>query len=207
MGLVIKVVVFAIVAAAGTVAARRLANAAKAPIPDDECVSCGSGNVEVTGAGAYVCLACGYEGGSGRAAMHQQAQAERYAELSPAARLEAVTDHVRTAARILSNYDGKVAMGRVAVEAAGLGDLSNDEGFEASPESIAHDLCAAAGELQLAATVAGGEVKLANGLTVDTAGVSKSLLEAQDKLIASVAMHSTAAEAYEYLQAVLAGTD
>jgi ribosomal protein L37AE/L43A len=206
MGLVIKVVVFAVVAVAGTVAARRLANAARAPISDDECVSCGSSNVEVAGAGAYVCLACGYEGGSGRAAMHQQAQADRYADLSPADRVEAVTDRVRTAARILSNYDGKVAMGMVAATALGLEDLSNDEGFDASAESIAHDLSAAAAELQLAATIAGGEVKLANGFTVDTEGVSKSLLEAQDGLIASVAMRTTAAKAYGYLQEVLAGT-
>jgi len=207
VGLLIKVVVLAVVGIAGAVAARRIANAAKEPISDDECVSCGSTNVEVMSPGAYVCLACGYEGGSGQAAVRQKAQAERYAELSPEARLEAVTDHVRTASRILSNYDGKTALADAAVTALGYGDLSDDEGLGATRSTIADDLCSAAAELQLASTVAGGEVRLANGLTVDTDGVSKSLLDAQDGLGASIGMHTTAAEAYAYLQAVLAGIE
>ncbi|MGH1342831.1 MAG: hypothetical protein ACRBN8_14815 [Nannocystales bacterium] len=205
MGLVVKLVIFAIVGIAGAVAARRMAIAAKAPISDDECVSCGSSEVQVQGAGAYVCLACGYEGGSGRAALHEQAQAERYANLSPQARQEAVTDHIRTAARILSNYNEGVVVGNVGLAAVGLDEFSRDEGLAAARSTVAGDLCAAAAELKLAARVAGGEIVLANGLTVDAKGVAKSLLEAQEKMLASVAMISTAANADSYLQKVLAG--
>ncbi len=205
MGLVVKLVVFAIVGIAGAIAARRMANAAKAPIFDDECVSCGSREVQVQGEGVYVCLACGYEGGSGRAAQREQVQAERYANLSPEARLEAVTDHVRTAARILSNYNGVSTLAGVAATATGLGDLSRDEGLDAKQSAVADDLCSAAAELELAAKVAGGEVVLANGLTVDAKAVAKSLLKAQERLFSSFEMIKTAAEADTYLRSVLAG--
>lgn len=205
MGLVVKFVALAIVGIVGALAARRMANAAKAPISDEECVSCGSREVQVQAAGAYVCQNCGYEGGSGRAAMREQTLAERYASLSPQARLEAVTDHVRTAARILSNYNGAAAAGNAAVAVLGVDELTRDEGLDATRSTVADDLCAAASELELAATIAGGEVVLANGLRVDAKGVAKSLLKAQDRLFASVEMVTTAAEADSYLKAVLAG--
>lgn len=205
MGLVVKLVAVVIVGLVGMFAARRMSMAAKAPIFDDECVSCGSRDVQSQGAAAYVCLSCGYEGGSGRAAMREQSVAERYASLSPEARLEAVTDHVRTAARILSNYNGAAVLGGVALKAVGLDGLSGDEGVDAKRSAVAHDLCAAASELELAATVAGGEIVLANGLTVDAKEIAKSLLKAQDRVFASFEMIKTAAEADKYLQAVLAG--
>lgn len=205
MGLLVKLVVFAIVGVAGALAARRMANAAKAPISDDECVSCGSREVQVQGEGAYVCLACGYEGGSGRAAMREQTQAERYASLTPEARQEAVTDHVRTAARILSNYNGAAALAGVAATAAGFGDLSRDEGVDSKQSAVADDLCAAAAELKRAAAIAGGPVVLANGLTVEANEIAASLLQAQDRLFSSFEMSKTAAEADTYLKTVLAG--
>lgn len=205
MGLWIKLVALAIVGILGTIAARRMANAAKASIPDDECVSCGSREVQVQSAGAYVCLACGYEGGSGRAAIQRDALAERYASLSPEARREAVTDHVRTAARILSDDDGTAALGGAAQMVMGSRELSRDEGFDATRSTLADDLCAAASELELAGTIAGGEVVLSNGLAVDAKGVARSLLEVQDKLLASVEMVKTGAEAGDYLKAILAG--
>ncbi len=205
MGLVVKLVAFAVVGIAGAIAARRMAKAAKAPIFDDECVSCGSREVQVQGEGAYVCLACGYEGGSGRAAMRKQTLAGRYASLSPQEKLEAATEHIRCASRILSNYDGMVASGAATVAAAAYEEFSEDPEFDPTRSTVADDLCAAAAELELAATIAGDEIVLASGLTVDATGLAKALLESQDKFFASAEMITAAAEADTYLRTALVG--
>lgn len=205
MVLIGKLVALLVVGAVGAVAARRMAAAAKAPISDDECVSCGSGNVRVEGPGAYVCLACGYEGGSGRAKAAAQAEVDRYADLSPEERLEAVTDHVRTAARILATYNPTIEFTSSVAQ-----DLIYDRDeaavFDTDTASIAGELSAAAGELRLAETIAGGRIVLANGLSVDAQGVSASLLAAQERLLAGAAMPMTAGEAHAYLEAVLRGS-
>ncbi len=201
MGLIIKLVIVVVVGAVGAVAARRLAAAAKAPISDDECVSCGSGDVRVEGAGIYVCLACGYEGGSGRAELAARAEADRYANLSPEERLQAITDHIQTATRILASSDP--ALQRSADEL--IADRGNTDVFDIDTTSLAGELSAAAAELRLAETIAGGDVVLGNGLTVDVRGVSAALLAAQQKLMAGVTMQTTAAEAHAYLHATLQG--
>jgi ribosomal protein L37AE/L43A len=60
--------------------------ALRAPISDDECVSCGSKQVTVLGPGTYRCDQCGYEGGSGMAAQKDHEQRERIARMDPAER-------------------------------------------------------------------------------------------------------------------------
>ena len=204
MGLVVKLVMLAIVGVAGAIAARRMANAAKAPISDEECVSCGSRDVQVQGAGVYLCLTCGYEGGSGRAAMREQTQAERYASLSPQARLEAVTEHVRCATRILSSFGGRVAAGGSTISTAAYEAFAEDPGVDPTRSTVADDICAAATELKLAATIAGDEVVLAGGVPVDARGLANALLESQEKVFASAEMITAAAEAETYLRAALA---
>jgi len=97
------------------------------------------------------------------------------------------------------------ALAGVAATALGYGDLSRDEGLDAKQSAVADDLCAAASELKLATTIAGGEVVLANGLTVDAEKVATSLLKSQDRLFSSFEMLKIAAEADSYLKAVLAG--
>ena len=203
MGFAIKVVIVLIVAAGGALAARRMAAAARAPISDDECVSCGSSDVQVQGAGAYVCSACGYEGGSGRAEMARQSQADKYAALSPQERQRVVTDHVRTAARILASYSADLTASKVVQNLVD-GDVPV---FDISTSSVAGDLANAAAELRLAETVAGGPIVLANGLTVDAKGVSASLMASREGMLSIVKMQTTGAEASGYLTAVLAGLD
>lgn len=207
MGLVVKLVILGIVLAFGAITARKMARAAKEPIFDDQCVSCGSGNVQVQGPGAYVCMACGYEGGSGRAAMNQQKQAERYVELAPDARLGLVTDHVRTALRILADVKPHGAVDVAAGVASELDLLSGAEGYDASVAGVASALSQAATELRTAQAIAGGPIVLANGMAVDAHGVERSLLGAQDSPNAMAAMKMTAQNASGYLQSVLVGTE
>ena len=53
---------------------RRLRASMTAAIDDASCVACGSTDLEVVAEGAYRCMACGYEGGSGRAALQEAAE-------------------------------------------------------------------------------------------------------------------------------------
>lgn len=53
---------------------RRLRASMTAAIDDASCVACGSTNLEVVAEGAYRCVDCGYEGGSGRAALQEAAE-------------------------------------------------------------------------------------------------------------------------------------
>lgn len=207
MALIVKLVFAAAVLIFGTLAARRMARAAKEPIFDDQCVSCGSSNVQIQGPGAYICNVCGYEGGSGRAAMNQQKQAARYVDLAPDARLKLVTDHVRTAARILEDVTPHGIGDSVASAAADLQVMSDDGNYEASVAAVASALSAAVVELRTASTIAGGAVVLGNGMSVDTDGVATSLLAAQDNPNAMAAMKHTAQNARGYLDSVLVGTD
>lgn len=198
MTLILSVAALVVVGAVGALAARRMSAAARAPIPNNECVSCGSGNVQAQGPTTYVCLECGYEGGAGRAEQAAQAELDRYADLTAEERLDRVTEHVRTAARILASYDPTVE--RPEVE---------DEQFEAAltelgpgKASIAVELSEAASELRLAQRIAGGRILLANRLVVDAEGVSAALMSVQR----AAAMETTAAQAHAYLQAVLRGS-
>jgi ribosomal protein L37AE/L43A len=80
------VVIPGLIAAAIVYGIVRRKRAMASTIKDDVCVSCDSEDVTMQGQGAYRCNACGYEGGSGRAAIQHKAKQEALEALDPAQR-------------------------------------------------------------------------------------------------------------------------
>lgn len=86
--------------------------AMKAPISDEECVSCGSKNVTILGPGNYRCNECDYEGGSGMAVKQDQEQRQRIEAMDPAERHASGIKDLHEARTLLSAMLGSgVAIG------------------------------------------------------------------------------------------------
>lgn len=203
MGIEIKILLGVLLGLGGMLVAGRVVRAGKEPIPDDECVSCGAA-VRPSGPGLYVCPACGYEGGSGRADQRRRELAARYEDLEPEVRAAKAAEHVQTAARILSNYAPRSAAELVASVVLDLDEVSGDERHDASATSVAADLSSAATELQTASAVAGGVVILPGGARVNAIREARILVRAQEATIASVVMRERACEVFLRLRAASA---
>lgn len=80
--------------------------AMRAPIGDDECVSCDSRNVTLIGPGIYRCQDCGYEGGPGIAARQAQSQAAAIEQMSPEARRSSGIQDLQEARTMLMSVAG-----------------------------------------------------------------------------------------------------
>ncbi len=92
------------------------AKAMRAPIGDDECVSCDSRNVTQIGPGIYQCQDCGYEGGPGIAARQAQNQAAAIDQMSPEDRRSSGIQDLQEARTMLMSVAGSSAS---MVDAAG----------------------------------------------------------------------------------------
>ena len=170
---------------------------------DAECVACGSKALEASAPDIYTCRECGYEGGSGRAALRDAQEAARCAALTPQERVDVSTQHLMAASRLLSNYSSSLIGTDVALRIAGLDDLSGDEGLDQSKLRLARDVLEAANELRAAARVSAGQVTLDNGRTVDAEALASTLAESEEKLLSGLSMRVRANEVYETLSSAL----
>lgn len=201
MSLQVGIVGFIVMTVAGAIARWRWARIAKQPVSDDACVACDSSSLTVVQPGMYVCNECGYEGGSMRAEHERTRAQHKHAALPQDERRRIVTDHIRTATRILSNYDGEGMVMNAVVDS--LRVRGGDEGIEESPRAVAMQINEAVGELRRAATLAGGHVVLSNGVPVDVARITHDLETAQDSLIGAVRMRTVASAAHRELRSLL----
>ena len=104
--------------------------AAKAEIADDECVACGSKDLEELAPRAYRCLQCGYEGGSGLAEAHEAAARRELDELDP--------DQKRRKARALvDDARSLLTSARGTLDGAVIASVHDIVGIGGDPSGIA----------------------------------------------------------------------
>ncbi len=128
-------------------AARLLAlrKAAKAAISDDVCVACDSRALEWIADGAYRCMKCGYEGGSGQARIREEARLRRIEAMSPEARRESGIADLRDARMHVMSAQGTIA----AARSLSTMDMAGLAGADAAREKQ-QEMANATTELQLA---------------------------------------------------------
>jgi len=86
----------------------KLGSASRAHISDESCVACDSADVTSLGPGAYRCNACGYEGGSGLAAMQEQNRLAQFDQMSPDERRESAQKDLLEARTVLTSCIGSL---------------------------------------------------------------------------------------------------
>lgn len=192
---------FLIVTVVAAIARRRWARIAGQPVSDENCVACNSSSLTIVNPGMYVCNECGYEGGSLRADYERAQIHEQHASLPESQRRHIVTEHVHTAARMLSNYDADTVAQNLVVDSFRF--RGGDEGFEEAARSVSMHLNEAVAELRRASTIAGGHVVLSNGLPLDATRIANELEAAQDSLVGAIRMRTAASTAHKELQARL----
>jgi len=79
-----------------------------------ECVACDSSDVTSLGPDAYKCNQCGYQGGSGLAAMHESKRLASFDAMDPAERAQSAVADFREAESLLIGCQGSLAGARNA---------------------------------------------------------------------------------------------
>ena len=86
----------------------RLGSASRAHISDESCVACDSKDLTSLGPGAYRCNACGYEGGSGLAAMQEQRRLAHFDRMTPEERRKSAHEDLLEARTVLNSAIGSL---------------------------------------------------------------------------------------------------
>lgn len=119
-----------------------------ADIADDSCVACDSRDLTSLGEDAYLCNACGYEGGSGLVRMQDAAQAEMWASWTPEKRRASALADLKEARTFLRSAEGRVegAAGASRMDMIG---LSSDNGSDVR-NTKQTELSGAMGDMEIA---------------------------------------------------------
>ncbi len=141
-----KLLIAVVIALVAALQAARFRQRMREPIATDRCIACDSSNLNYVAAGAYECLACGYEGGAGMRAVVEARAAAVHAGLDPEERQRLGRKSLYDALRTL-----------MAVQERSTGDAEEAQRWMASVEETA---LRAAGELEEAKRASGGTVDL-----------------------------------------------
>lgn len=188
---------------------RRFNKVLKDPVSDDLCVACNSNNLKALGPNAYLCNACGYEGGSGLAAIREAERAKKLAAMSTDQRHASGLNDLREARTLLLGCQGIMAN----TVSLSRGDMlgSGDSGREKQQQ-----LANAVNEMMLAAKlVDAARQKLGDALEesdkkafeIDFSDTTSFLDVTGDNLAFDLAMHSRIKAAAKHAEAMLVGVD
>lgn len=190
--------------------AKKLKDAMKAPVRDDICVACNSSNLSILGPNVYRCKECGYEGGSGVAALRDAARAKKVDAMSPEDRRAAGLKDLEEARILLLGCEGIMANAAALSRQDMLG-FAREDGVHKQRE-LAH----AIGEMMAAEKlVASARLKLGDTLDeaahqafeVDFASSEFFIDTAADNIFADIAVHSKIKKAAKRAEAMLNGVE
>ncbi len=116
--------------------ARRMQAAADEPLPSDECVACGSRDVEVVASGVIRCRLCDFLSGEGIAAWNRARRLQELARLSPEERRAHAIDQLRQARRALTEAE-RALDAAASASVADIAGFSVDRGAEKQTDFVA----------------------------------------------------------------------
>lgn len=112
----------------------KLHRATHADISDQMCVACESADITSYGEGVYTCNQCGYEGGSGHAAMIKERRFASFDRMSPEERRESALQDLQQARHVLLSgigyFESSLSYSQGDILGFGEGRVGAEEGSE-----------------------------------------------------------------------------